>query len=205
MFRSLAKIDRFALALVLAGCTDAKAQRSPVPTVINGGFEDVVSPGRPAALDSGPVAWTATLAPATKREAIFSVDASESHEGQRSASLEVHPSRWAPLAYLNWFQVIEDTLDAEIEYELKGWMRCQGTLSPDAIVQFFDGKRQELGRVDAGLAQRACGTSEWHSFTLPFQPPPRTRRAFLRVGAWVTGPTAGKVWFDDLRIRESGQ
>jgi len=90
-------------------------------------------------------------------------------------------------------------------YELTGWVRAEHLKGTAYIcVYCLDTQRSEmLDFATTSLTYPVSGTSGWTKVRTAFTVPKGTGEIRIRAGIEVPQNIGGKVWFDDIDIRES--
>jgi hypothetical protein len=89
-------------------------------------------------------------------------------------------------------------------YELSGWVRAESLSGPAWIVVqcWNDAKDEMLAFATTQKDYPIMGTSDWAQVKTVFNVAAGTAEVRIRAGIATPENRGGRVWFDDLRIRE---
>lgn len=129
-------------------------------------------------------------------------DKANGSDGKRSLSLQKSANRYFPIA--QWFRTIEHDGTA---IQLKVTTKVKAAKATKAIVevQYLDGQSNMIGKDWVSYIGQEKPTDRpashsWKDYTGTASVPAGTQR--LVVAFQIYGP--GKVWFDELRLRQAG-
>ena len=181
------------LLMYVGGC-------STTPDLLaNGGFEAHTE------LQRSPADWYATELPHTREFVSFEWDDQVVHTGKRSVSIAIVSSHPDEVIAYNWTKVVP-ACQVGNSYELSGWVRAENLSAPAWIVVqcWNDAKSEMLGFTTTQKDHPIMGTSDWTQVGIVFTVPAGTAAVRIRAGIATPENRGGRVWFDDLRVRELG-
>jgi hypothetical protein len=141
--------------------------------------------------------------PHTKEFVTFKWDDDVVHSGKCSVSIAIAASHPDEAIHYNWTKVVP-ACQVGKSYELSGWVRAENLTSPAFIVaQCWDGaKSKMLGFATTQRDYPVTGTSDWTQVATVFTVPDGTGEVRIRAGMSAPENRGGRVWFDDIRVRE---
>lgn len=165
--------------------------------LVNGDFELQAEQQR------SPADWHPTVLPHTKEFVSFEWDDQVVHTGKRSVSIAVASSHPEEMIFYNWTKVVPACRVGK-SYELSGWVRAED-LGGTALIMvqcWDDAKSKMLGGATTQKDYPIMGTSDWTQVATVFTVPDGTAEVRIRAGISAPENRGGRVWFDDIRVRE---
>ena len=149
--------------------------------------------------------WYPTILPETRQYTAFDWDSHIFHSGSHSLSIAIalsHPAN-QEIAY-NWTRAVPGFQEGK-SYELSGWVRTEKVKGTAWIVVqcWNDARNEMLGFATTQRDYPVSGTSDWTKVRTAFTVPEGTAAVRICAGIAVPENIGGKVWFDDIDIRES--
>jgi len=179
------------ILMFIGGCTEKQE------FLADGGFEIQTSPAE------SQTDWYATELLHTKEFVSFEWDDQIVHSGERSVSIAITAAHPDELINYNWTTVVPGCQVGKT-YELSGWIRTENLSGPAWIViQCWDEARTEMLELTSTHEEYpVIGTSDWTQAKVTFTVPADTAEVRIRAGIATPENRGGKVWFDDLAVRE---
>jgi len=189
--RSILVVAAACILMVAGGCGSEKN------LLETGGFE------QRSELQKSPGDWFATVVPETKDFVSFEWDDAVAHTGERSVSIAIDHAHPDDVIHYNWTKVVPGCM-AGATYELIGWVKTEDLSGPAwIIVQCWNDARDEmLGYAGTQRDYPVTGTSDWTRVGTVFTVPDGTAEVRIRAGIAAPENRGGRVWFDDLVVRE---
>ena len=180
------------ILMLIGGCTEKQE------FLADGGFETQISPAE------SQTDWYATELLHTKEFVSFEWDDQIVHSGERSVSIAIVASHPDEAISYNWTTVVPGCQVGKT-YELSGWIRAEDLSGPAWIViQCWDEARTEMLELTSTHEEYpVIGTSDWTQAKVAFTVPADTAEVRIRAGIATPENRDGKVWFDDIAVRES--
>lgn len=167
---------------------------SVVRDKLNGGFENSFD-------DDNPDGWTSNQLPQTAKYARLAVDNSVAHSGDKSISISILKTLPSTNTVYNWVRRIDGLKPAV--YELSGWIKTEGIKSSPFIeVECWNAENKMFGSATTETLHPVTGTQNWKQVKTLFKIPPGTIKALIIAGIGSSQNSGGKVWFDDVVIRQ---
>jgi hypothetical protein len=180
-----------ACALMAVVCCSTKPE-----LLAGGGFES-------KSTDETNAGWFATELPNTMEFVSFEWDEQVVHSGERSISIAIDSSHPDEVIAYNWAKAVP-ACQAGRSYELRGWIRTENLSGPAwiAVQCWNDARDKMLGFTTTQKDYPITGTSDWTQVETVFTVPAGTSEILIRAGIATPENRGGRVWFDDLSVRE---
>lgn len=186
------KFKNFALLfyLILLSCSSVTTHDSMFES-----FE-TISDGK------NPDGWVANNLNLKKEVAELSVDNSVSHSGKRSIMISISNLHKPTSTIYNWIKRV-DGIQAGITYEFTGWVKIENIkYSPFLEIQFWN-KTKMIGIENSMKEFSVTGVSNWEPIKKIILVPQGTNRILLKTAVQSRGNEGGRVWFDDIQIKQT--
>jgi hypothetical protein len=165
--------------------------------VANGDFE------LQATSDNKPEGWSEAYLSHTKDLVKFSWDDQVAHAGARSISIAIDAGHPDEVVNYNWTKAVP-SCEVGKRYELTGWVRAEN-LNATAwiVIQCWNEAMDDLvALINTYENNPVTGTSDWTEVRTTFTVPEGTAEVRIRAGIATPENRGGRVWFDDISIRE---
>ena len=160
--------------------------------LVNPGFEDAVG--------NEPAGWEVD-----KPGVVTFVDTEVKRSGKASLRVQDPSDGNPPYGHGRHYQKVAVTPFRA--YEMSVWIKTDGFTRPDTISLYVagnDGQQPELyANRDADMGDRVAPTQDWKQYTALFNSLTNTSIE-VYAGTWGDKGTRGRLWFDDMELREFG-
>jgi hypothetical protein len=157
-----------------------------------------------SSLQKSPAGWDKTIVPKFVDFVDFIWDPDTSYKGENSISIEIHKDHPGDqtVAY-NWYADVMNYEPGK-EYELSCWVKGKDLKETAWIcVQCWDESMSKM--LNFATTQKDYelkGTFDWKQVGTVFTVPEGTQTVIVRAGIAAPGNNGGRVWFDELHIKE---